>query len=122
MKKTLTTACVITALLFAGSAHARDITVTWQMSPEPDLDHYNAYVAPIHYAEGTTDSWTQVDVEIPGTATTYTFTDLQDDIDYSTMITAVDTAGNESKLSNLAFEKPDLQRPDVVIEVRIVTP
>jgi len=80
----------------------KDVSVAWVPNTEPDLDHYNAYRAIM--GKGVTSSWEQVSNAIPAAADKYTFVNLDDSVRWAFMITAVDKSGNESKLSNMAFE------------------
>jgi chitodextrinase len=74
-------------------------TLAWTPNSELDLHHYNVYSGP---ADGF--SLSDLGVTLLGTAgkmqATYLATNLTPETDYHFRVTAVDTAGNESKLSN----------------------
>jgi hypothetical protein len=87
-------------LFFALSAHAwaKTVTLTWDASPS-DVDGYYIY----HVAGSSTDlshadNPTMIDV---GADLTYTFYDLEDDVEHSFAVTAYDDSGNESAYSNI---------------------
>ncbi len=80
-------------LIFAASASAREVTLSWDANSEPDLDHYIVYwgVLPGDYSQNSGDIGlvTEFSVEIPDDGQAYFFA-----------VTAVDTAGLESDYSN----------------------
>lgn len=79
--------------IFAASASAREVTLSWDANSEPDLDHYVVYwgVIPGNYTNDSGDIGlvTEFSVEIPDDGQAYFFA-----------VTAVDEAGLESDYSN----------------------
>jgi len=110
-------ACLIFAVGFAVSAHAKDIVITWE--PSPEAVSYMVYVAPFDRS-GTerwrTEAWTKTAEGV--TETTYTVQGLADDREWAVLVYAVDSEGDLSKVpSNMAGESP--KRPPTVIDLHI---
>jgi len=84
---------VFLILIFAASASAREVTLSWDANSEPDLDHYVVYwgVIPGDYSYNSGDIGLATDfsVDIPDDGQAYFFA-----------VTAVDEAGLESDYSN----------------------
>ena len=76
---------------------AGDVTLAWDPNTEADLAGYRLYQATI--TDNVTTGWEMV-AEIPAGTTTYAVT-VDDLKDYAWQLTAFDTAGNESFVSNM---------------------
>jgi len=110
MKKTLTTACVITALLFAGSAWAAQITLSWQpVTGDPTMEGYRLF----HRAEGESYDYNAPAWEGANTTCTHEFTAGSNGEKYYWVVRAYDTSNNESVDSNEAsWATPDTTPPE----------
>lgn len=84
---------VFSILIFAASASAREVTLTWDASGESDLDHY------IVYWGATSGDYSNNSGDI-GLVTEYSVEIPDDDQVYYFAITAVDESGLESDFSN----------------------
>ena len=82
---------IFLSLLFAATAIASDVTLAWDANTESDLAGYKLY-----YGNASGAYQNNVDV---GNVTTYTVKDLTDGTWYF-VVTAYDTADNESGFSN----------------------
>ena len=84
---------VFLILIFAASASAREVTLSWDANNEPDLEHYVVYWGTIpgdySYNSGDIGLATDFSVDLPDDGLTYFFA-----------VTAVDEAGLESDYSN----------------------
>ncbi|MBN1422274.1 MAG: alkaline phosphatase [Planctomycetes bacterium] len=89
------------------------VTLTWDVSPEPDIAGYNVYSRTD--PEGTYD---QVNTDGLVTEATYTDTGLANDTPYYYVVTAVDTEEAESGYSDEASATPtDMTPPAVPTEL-----
>lgn len=91
-------ALVVIIIIVIGSweAHALDVALQWDPSPEADLDHYTLYEAT--KSGNTSGPWSEV-AQIPKTDVTYIRT-VPDQGNFTWYVTASDEAGNESNASN----------------------
>lgn len=87
---------IILTLCCISNASARDVTLEWNPHTDPDLDHFNLYLA--EKMLDSTGPWA-LGQTIPKTATTTTIT-VADDKHFAFYLTATDTSGNESGPSN----------------------
>lgn len=86
---------IIMILLFATSAYAAQVRVTWNANTEPDLDGYRVHygVIPGEYTEIIdVGNMTEATIEITP----------EYGRDYYFVVTAYDTSGNESGYSDMA--------------------
>ncbi|MDQ7779968.1 MAG: fibronectin type III domain-containing protein, partial [Planctomycetota bacterium] len=84
----------------------KQMTVRWQPNTEPDLAGYNVYYS--------ASPWTLANAAlIPATSFQYVVSGLTNGVSYSFIVTAVDTAGNESVQSAAvsAIPAPDTTPP-----------
>ena len=93
MKALLLTICLL-ALAF--SAHAADVTLTWDANTESDLAGYRVY----QKADSATPPFTRVQ-EIPKGTQAASVTGLDPTHSYSFAVAAYNTAGMESAYSNI---------------------
>ena len=93
MKALLLTICLL-ALAF--TAHAADVTLTWDANTETDLAGYLVY----QKADSATPPLVKIQ-DIPKGSTTASVTGLDSSHSYSFAITAYNTAGLESAYSNI---------------------
>ena len=93
MKALLLTICLL-ALAF--TAHAADVTLTWDANTESDLAGYRVY----QKADSATPPFTRVQ-EIPKGTQAASVTGLDPTHSYSFAVTAYNTAGMESDYSNV---------------------
>jgi len=86
-------------VLFAlcASLHADVVTLVWDANSETDLAGYRLYQAQV--INGTSTQWEMVAEILAGTET-YTVT-IDGSKDYAWQLTAYDTEGNESFVSNM---------------------
>ena len=82
---------------FVGWAFAADVTLQWDANTEPDLAGY--YVYQSDRIGDKTTAWVKITQDMI-TVVTFTVTGL-DSSNYAWMVTAVDTQGNESFVSNM---------------------
>jgi len=93
----------VVSLCFQTSIYAKDVTLQWDASTEPDLDHYVVYWGadfdpPYGYESGNIDK----------NQTTYTVTGLSDGKNYYFAAKAFDTEGLESEYSDVvSIDNPD---------------
>lgn len=91
-----TLALTLLLVLGAWEAHALDVILQWDPSPEPDLDHYTLYEATKSgHQSGPWKEVATIDKDVP----TYTRT-VPDVGNFTWYVTATDEAGNESQPSN----------------------
>ena len=91
---------IVILLLFAPLvtvSHAADVTLAWDANPEVDLAGYRLYQA--EKIGDTSTAWEAV-VEIPAGTETCVVT-IDETKDFAWLLTAFDTAGYESFVSNL---------------------
>ena len=95
-----------------GAAWAADVNLEWDPNLETSLAGYKIYRAAI--TGDHTEPWAFV-VNVPAPTTTYTDT-VPDNQNFAYLVTAYDTGGQESFVSNMTWRwKP---RPDKVNNVR----
>ena len=87
---------ILVIILFACSAFAKDVTLSWDPSPSAGVTGYN-----VHYS-------TSVDQPFPvildvGNVLTAQVVDLPDDTGYYFSVSAYDAAGFESVYSNIVY-------------------
>ena len=84
--------------MLSAPCYAGDVTLAWDPNSEPDLAGYRLYQAEI--ADGVSTNWEMV-AEIPAGTEIYTVT-IDGRKNYAWQLTAYDTEGNESFVSNMA--------------------
>ena len=87
----------IILLFIPSTALGADVTLQWDPNPEPDIAGYHIYQAD-RIGDKTT-AWQRITTNLV-TETIFIITDL-DDNNYAWMVTAMDTTGNESFVSNM---------------------
>lgn len=99
------------------SAYAGNVEISWDANKEPDLAGYR-----IHYGEASRQYHLGV-IDV-GEAVKYVFADLVEDKTYYFVVTAYDTAGNESEYSLEVFIKIPVsdKTPPSVQQVRALDP
>lgn len=112
LKMKMLTAIFLT-ILFPALALGADITIQWDANTEPDLAGYYVYQA--NRMGDTTTSWQRITPTLV-TETSFVVTGL-DDGNYAWLVTAVDTQGNESFVSNMV-ERYDRTPPSSPINLR----
>jgi len=100
-------------LLFPVLCFAADVTLQWDASVEPDLAGYYVYQAD-RIGDKTT-AWQRITPDLV-VETTFIVTGL-DDANYAWLVTAVDTKGNQSFVSNMV-ERYDQIAPAAVKNLR----
>lgn len=88
---------VVAGIFFATAAFAGSATVSWQACSDPDLEGYRVYCGT---APGIYGPYIPV-----GKVTTFTLDGLTEGATYYFVVTAVDTAGNESAYSSPVVSK-----------------
>ncbi len=101
-------------IMWATICLAADVTLQWDANTESDLIGY--YVYQSERIGNKTTAWQRITPD-PVTEVIFTVTDL-DSNNYAWMVTAVDTAGNESFVSNMV-ERYDRTPPSVPGNLRI---
>jgi hypothetical protein len=99
-------------LVGASWSSAGTITLAWDPNTEPDLAGYKIYY-------GTSSRQYTVTVDV-GNVTRYTIRDLDESRVYYLAVTAYDTAGNESELSDEVSSYPTDQTPPTLMAVASV--
>ena len=99
-------------LVGASWSSAGTITLAWDPNTEPDLAGYKIYY-------GTSSRQYTVTVDV-GNVTRYTIRDLDESRVYYLAVTAYDTAGNESELSDEVSGYPTDQTPPTLVAVASV--
>ena len=99
-------------LVGASWSSAGTITLAWDPNTEPDLAGYKIYY-------GTSSRQYTVTVDV-GNVTRYTIRDLDESRVYYLAVTAYDTAGNESELSDEVSSYPTDQTPPTLVAVASV--
>lgn len=90
-----TTLTVLFLSLIFGSAEAAYVDLAWDSNPEPNLAGYRVY-----YGTASGKYTNSIDV---GKTTAYRLTGLSEGLRYYLAVTAYDTAGNESDLSEEVY-------------------
>lgn len=96
MKTILT---LLTLILLATTAHAKDVTLAWDPNTETDLSHYTIYQADSY--NDRTGPWAKV-TDIAKGVTTFSLT-VEDGKNFAWYVTASDASGNKSGASNMVW-------------------
>ena len=87
---------LLAMFLMASFVHAADVTLTWDANTEPDLTGYKIYQA--DRIGNATGAWAEIDTSITNT---YIVVGIDIANNYAWLVSAYDSQGNESFVSNM---------------------